>query len=246
MTKERLQKVMASSGVASRRECEEIILEGLVQVNGRVVDRLPAFVDPDTDVITVGGKRVRQARLVYYVLNKPKGVICTSEDPQGRAKAVDLVPAAQRVFCVGRLDADTTGLILLTNDAELTNRLTHPRYKIMKTYVARVSGRIGAEAVEKLRRGVWLAEGRTAEARVKVLKSGRNESLLEITISQGLNRQVRRMLAKVGLALQSLQRTRIGPLKLRGLGVGKYRALSPAEVTTLKRVATSDSGQNSG
>jgi 23S rRNA pseudouridine2605 synthase len=235
--KERLQKVMASAGVASRRECEGIILEGLVQVNGRVVDQLPTFVDPDTDVITVGGKRIRQARPVYYVLNKPKGVICTSADPQGRPKAVDLVPATQRVFCVGRLDADTIGLILLTNDAELTNRLTHPKYKVVKTYVARVSGRIEAEAVEKLRKGVWLAEGRTAEARVKVLKSGRNESLLEITISQGLNRQVRRMLAKVGLAVQSLQRTRIGPLKLEGLGVGRYRHLSPAEVARLRRTA---------
>jgi 23S rRNA pseudouridine2605 synthase len=234
---ERLQKVMASAGVASRRQCEEVILEGMVQVNGRVVDRLPAFVDPETDVITVGGKRIRPARGVYYVLNKPKGVICTSDDPQGRPKAVDLVPAAQRVFCVGRLDADTTGLILLTNDAELTNRLTHPKYKVMKTYVARVSGRVEAEAVERLRRGVWLAEGRTAQARVKVLKSGRNGSLLEITISQGLNRQVRRMLAKVGLAVQSLQRTRVGSVKLEGLGMGKYRSLSPAEVESLRRAA---------
>jgi 23S rRNA pseudouridine2605 synthase len=246
MAKERLQKVMASAGVASRRECEEIILEGLVQVNGRVVDQLPAFVDPDTDVITVGGKRIRQAKLVYYVLNKPKGVICTSDDPQGRPKAVDLVPAAQRVFCVGRLDADTTGLIVLTNDAELTNLLTHPKYKVTKTYVARVSGRIEPEAVQKLRKGVWLAEGRTAQARVKVLKSGRNDSLLEITISQGLNRQVRRMLAKVGLAVQSLQRTRVGPLKLQGLGIGKYRTLSPTEAASLRRGASGDAGQNNG
>ncbi len=135
--KERLQKVMASAGVASRRQCEELILEGAVQVNGRVMDELPAFVDPDVDVITVNGKRLREPQRVYFLLNKPKGVICTSSDPQGRPSAVDLVPARERVFCVGRLDADTTGLIVLTNDPELTNLLTHPKYKVPKTYVAR-------------------------------------------------------------------------------------------------------------
>ncbi len=236
--KERLQKVMAAAGVASRRQCEELILEGAVRVNGRVVDELPAFADPDVDVITVHGRRLQEPRRVYYLLNKPKGVICTSSDPQGRPRAVDLVPGGARVFCVGRLDADTTGLIILTNDADLTNLLTHPKYKVSKTYVAKVAGYVDGQAVEKLRKGVWLAEGRTGRSMVKVLRRGHNDSLVELTISQGLNRQVRRMLAKVGLPVQSLKRTRIGNLGIEGLGVGRYRPLSKGEVASLKRAAT--------
>jgi 23S rRNA pseudouridine2605 synthase len=142
------------------------------------------------------------------------------------------------VFCVGRLDADTTGLIILTNDPELTHLLTHPRYKVPKTYVARVAGHVDSKAVEKLRKGTWLAEGRTGQAVVKVLRSGRHDSVLEITIQQGLNRQVRRMLARVGLPVQSLKRTRIAGLKIAGLGVGRFRPLSKTEVATLKRAAT--------
>ena len=234
--------MMASAGVASRRQCEEIILQGVVRVNGRVADELPAFADPDVDVITVNGRRLQEPRRVYYLLNKPKGVICTSSDPQGRPRAVDLVPTGERIFCVGRLDTDTTGLIVLTNDAELTNLLTHLKYKVSKTYVAKVAGRIEGEALQKLRKGVWLAEGRTTETDVKVLKSGRNESFVEITIKQGLNRQVHRMLAKVGLRVQTLKRTRIGPLKLEGLGVGKFRTLTKAEVASLKRAATRTGG----
>jgi len=237
--KERLQKVMASAGVASRRQCEELILQGVVRVNGRVVDELPAFVDPDADAITVHGRRLQEPRRVYYLLNKPKGVICTSSDPQGRPRAVDLVPGGERIFCVGRLDADTTGLIILTNDAELTNLLTHPKYKVLKTYVAKVAGHVDNQAVEKLRKGIWLAEGKTSRSIVKVLRGGHNDSLVEIRISQGLlNRQVRRMLAKVGLPVQSLKRTRIGGLNVEGLGVGRYRPLSKAEVASLKRAAT--------
>jgi 23S rRNA pseudouridine2605 synthase len=235
--RERLQKVMASAGVASRRECEELILQGSVRVNGRVVDQLPAFADPDTDDITVDGRRLGKSEHVYFLLNKPKGVICTRHDPQGRPKAVDLVPGGKRVFCVGRLDADTTGLIILTNDAELTNLLTHPKYKVPKTYVAKIAGRIDDKALESLRKGVWLAEGRTARARIKVLKRGHHDSLLEITIQQGLNRQVRRMLARVGLPVQSLKRTRIGSLTIEGIGVGKFRPLSRSEVASLRRAA---------
>jgi 23S rRNA pseudouridine2605 synthase len=236
--RERLQKVMASAGVASRRQCEELILEGAVRVNGRVVDELPAFADPEVDVITVHGRRLEEPRRVYYLLNKPKGVICTSSDPQGRPRAVDLVPGGERVFCVGRLDADTTGLIILTNDADLTNLLTHPKYKVSKTYVAKVAGYIDRQVVEKLRKGVWLAEGKTGRATVKVLRRGHHDSLVEITIAQGLNRQVRRMLAKVGLPVQSLKRTRIGNLGIEGLGVGRYRPLSKGEVASLRRAAT--------
>jgi 23S rRNA pseudouridine2605 synthase len=238
MAKERLQKVMASAGIASRRQCEELIVTGVVKVNGRVVDELPVFVDPQADAITVDGRRLRFAERVYFLLNKPKGIICTNRDPQGRTRAVDLVQCHERIFCIGRLDADTTGLIILTNDSELTNKLTHPRYKVPKTYVATVKGRADAKAVEQLKKGIWLAEGKTGKASVKVLKTGHKESLLEITILQGLNRQVRRMLAHVGIPVKSLKRVSIGKLKLQGLGTGRYRSLTKAEVTALKKGPT--------
>jgi 23S rRNA pseudouridine2605 synthase len=240
--RERLQKIMASAGVASRRQCEELILQGVVRVNGKVVDELPAFADPENDNITVSGRRLKSPDRVYFLVNKPKGVICTSHDPEGRPSAVALVPTSERVFCVGRLDADTMGLLILTNDAELTNLLTHPRYKVPKTYVARVSGHLDDAAVERLRKGVWLAEGKTGQAAVKVLHNGREEAHIEITIRQGLNRQVRRMLAGVGLSVQSLKRTRIGNLKIEGLGVGQYRPLTRSEVEYLRRAATEHKG----
>jgi 23S rRNA pseudouridine2605 synthase len=239
MAEQRLQKVLAAAGIDSRRKCEELILSGQVRVNRKLIDTLPAFVDPDKDVITVGGRKVRAARKVYFLLNKPKSVICTNSDPHGRKKAIDLVRTNERIFCVGRLDADTTGLIILTNDSELTNRLTHPRYGIAKTYTARIKGQITGEQVEKLKKGVWLAEGKTGRASVKILKRRHNESSIEITIRQGLNRQIRRMLAKIGLPVKSLTRTRLGKLTIRGLGVGKFRALTNAEVAYLKK-ATAD------
>ena len=234
MTEQRLQKVLAAAGLDSRRKCEQLILDGLVRVNRKVVDKLPAFVDPEKDVISVNGRKIHAVRKVYFLLNKPRNVICTNSDPQGRKKAIDIVSAAQRIFCVGRLDTDTTGLIILTNDSELSNRLTHPKYGLAKTYVATVKGQIQGEAVEKLKRGIWLSEGKTARASVKILKRSYRESLLQIVIRQGLNRQVRRMLAKVGLSVKSLRRTRIGRLNERGLGVGKFRALTKAEVEYLK------------
>ncbi len=237
MTEQRLQKVLAAAGVDSRRKCEELILDGVVCVNRRVVDKLPAFVDPDKDIITVNGKKIRAAGKVYFLLNKPKGVLCTSHDPRGRKKAIDLVQTDERIFCVGRLDADTTGLIILTNDSELSNRLTHPRYGIAKTYVVRIKGEIKPEQIDKLKKGIWLAEGKTSGAAVKVLKRRHTESLIEIIIRQGLNRQVRRMLAKVGLPVKSLTRTKIGGLEVRGLGVGKSRPLTNAEVVRLKKAA---------
>ena len=239
MTEQRLQKVLAAAGVDSRRKCEELILDGAVRVNRKVVDKLPVFVDPEKDVITVNGKKIRAARKVYFLLNKPKGVICTNSDPQGRKRAIDIVQSGERIFCVGRLDADTTGLIILTNDSELSNILTHPRYEIAKTYVVKVKGEIKPEQIEKLKKGVWFAEGKTGRASVKILKRSRKESLIEITIRQGLNRQVRRMLAKVGLPVKSLTRTRIGKLTIRGLGIGKFRALTKAEVAYLKKTTTS-------
>lgn len=237
MAEQRLQKVLAAAGVDSRRNCEELIVDGAVRVNGKVVDELPAFVDPEKDVITVNGKQIRAARKVYYLLNKPKGVICTNSDPQGRKKAIDLVRTPERVFCVGRLDADTTGIIILTNDSEMANKLSHPRYELPKTYVVGVKGLITGEQVERLKKGIWLAEGKTGRASAKILKRGRKESLIEVTIRQGLNRQVRRMLAKVGLPVKSLKRTRIGKLTSRGLGVGKFRTLTAGEIAYLKKLS---------
>ncbi len=236
MAEQRLQKILAAAGVDSRRNCEELILDGVVRVNRKVVDELPAFADAEKDAITVHGKRIHAAQKVYFLLNKPKGVICSNRDPQGRKMAIDVVGTAERIFCVGRLDIETTGIIVLTNDSEMANRLTHPRYGLPKTYVVRVRGLIQGETAEKLKRGIWLAEGKTGRASVKILKRSHKESSIEITIRQGLNRQVRRMLAAVGLKVKSLKRTRIGRLSERGLGVGKFRRLSKAEVAYLKKV----------
>jgi 23S rRNA pseudouridine2605 synthase len=235
MAEQRLQKILAAAGVDSRRNCEELILSGVVRVNRKVVDELPAFADAAKDLITVNGRKIFAANKVYYLLNKPKGVICTNSDPQGRRKAIDLVGATERIFCVGRLDADTTGLIILTNDSELANLLTHPRYELPKTYVVRVKGSVVGDMVDKLKRGIWLSEGKTGRASVKILKRGPKESLIEIGIRQGLNRQIRRMLARVGLRVKSLKRTHIGKISERGVGVGRFRQLSEAEVAYLKK-----------
>ena len=233
--KQRLQKVLAAAGIGSRRSCEELILEGSVRVNGKVVEHLPAFVETESDVITVDGKKIHQAEKVYFLLNKPKGVICTNHDPYGRKKVIDLIDCNERVFCVGRLDIDTTGAIIVTNDSELANRLTHPRYELAKTYEVKIKGRIEGDAIEKLKKGVWLSEGKTGRAGVKVVKRSHNESLLEINISQGLNRQVRRSLARVGFKVKALRRTRIGNISIKGLGVGVYKRLSRGEIAFLKK-----------
>ncbi len=234
MAEQRLQKVLAAAGIASRRRCEELIVEGEVRVNRQVVDELPAFVDLEKDIITVNGKRIRSSAKEYYLLNKPKSVICTNSDPQGRRKAIDIVYSKSRIFCVGRLDMDTSGLIVLTNDSELTNKLTHPRYELAKTYVAHVKGEITGDEVEKLKKGIWLAEGKTNKAAIKILKRNNKESLVQITVRQGINRQIRRMLAKVGLNVKSLKRIKIGKLTDRGIGVGQYRKLTNAEIKYLE------------
>ena len=238
MAEQRLQKILAAAGIDSRRKCEELILEGAVRVNRKVVDTLPTFADPIKDIITVNGKKIHPEQKVYFLLNKPKGVICTNRDPAGRKKAIDLVQTDKRIFCVGRLDADTSGIIILTNDSELANKLAHPRYGLAKTYIAHIKGRIVGEQTEKLKKGIWLAEGKTGRAIVKIVKSSHKESIVEISIRQGLNRQVRRTLARVGLSLKSLTRTRIGKLNSRGLGIGKFRKLTAPEVGYLKKTTT--------
>lgn len=226
---------MAAAGVASRRKCEDLITDGVVRVNRKVVDELPAFADPDTDIITVRGKRIQRAEKVYFLLNKPKSVICTSSDPAGRKKAIDLVDCPLRIFCVGRLDADTTGAIILTNDSDLANRLTHPKYELPKTYEVRIRGRIEGASLEKLKKGVWLSEGRTGRAAVKVIRRTTSESLVQVTIRQGLNRQVRRTIARLGYKVKALKRTRIGNITIKSLPLGGYKKLSKAQLAYLKK-----------
>jgi 23S rRNA pseudouridine2605 synthase len=226
----RLAKHLAHAGVASRRGAEALVAEGRVTVDGEVI------VDPARDVrgeeaIAVDGEPVRQpARRVVYALNKPAGVVSTARDTHGRPTVVDLVPGERRLYPVGRLDADTTGLILLTDDGELAHVLTHPRFEVAKTYRARVAGRPDAKALRRLRDGVELEDGRTAPARVRLLPGGE----LEITIHEGRKRQVRRMCAAVGHEVLALQRVAFGSLALGGLRPGRHRRLSPAEVASLR------------
>ncbi len=233
--RQRLQKILASAGIDSRRKCEELILEGAVTVNGTMINELPAFADADVDDIRVNGERIRQAEKVYYLLNKPKGVICTNSDPMRRQRAIDLIDTQKRIFCVGRLDVDTTGAIILTNDSELTNRLTHPRYELPKTYHVKLRGRMEGEEIEKLKKGVWLSEGKTERAAVKVLKKTATETLLEVSIRQGLNRQIRRTFAHLGYKVKALKRTQIGNIVLKGIAVGSYKKLTGAQIDYLKK-----------
>jgi 23S rRNA pseudouridine2605 synthase len=232
---ERLQKVLARAGIASRRRVEEMIAAGRVRVNG-VVARLGQRVDPAKDEVEVDGSRVPLAAdLVYFLMNKPEGIVTTAADPQGRATVVDLLEGDRRVWPVGRLDVDTEGALLLTNDGELTFRLTHPRYEVPKTYVAEVARTVSRAEAGTLARGVDLEDGTTAPARVRVLETSRGRSLVEITIAEGRNRQVRRMFAAIGAPVLRLARTAIGPLMLGRLKPGTYRRLRPHEVQALYR-----------
>ena len=236
MAKLRLQKILAAAGIDSRRKCEELIIEGSVRVNRKTVDTLPVFADPESDIITVHGKRIPSPERVYFLLNKPKGVICTNSDPRGRKKAIDLIDCQQRIFCVGRLDADTIGAIILTNDSELTNRLTHPKYELPKTYQVTVKGRVEAPTIEKLKKGIWLSDGKTRPAAVKVIRRSNTQTVLQIIIRQGLNRQIRRVLAKLEHPVKSLCRLKIGNISIKNLSLGAYRKLSKTHIDYLKKI----------
>jgi len=231
--------MLARAGIGSRRACEELILEGRVQVNGAVVDRLPVLVDPHRDQVWVDGRPVRPERPVYFMLHKPRGVVCTNRDPGGRRRAVDLLGGVrERVYPVGRLDAESTGLLLMTNDGDLAARLMHPRYGVPKTYRAEVAGRMGAPALERLRAGVWLSDGRTAGADASIVYQRADSTILEITLREGRNREVRRVLAKLGHKVYRLKRIRIGGLSLKGLPAGGFRPLRPDEVRGLTAAAS--------
>jgi len=237
---ERVQKVLARAGFGSRRACEQLIAAGRVTIGARPAV-LGDRVDPDPMELAVDGIPVpTRPGLVHYLLNKPAGVVTTAQDPQGRATVVGLVPAEPRVFPVGRLDYDTEGLLVLTNDGELTQRLTHPRYGVAKTYLAEVDGVPAPAAIRRLREGVDLDDGRTAPARAVLVQAGAGPdatSAVEIVVHEGRNRQVRRMCDAVGHPVRRLVRTRIGPLADARLRPGEWRALTPAEVRALYEAA---------
>lgn len=235
---DRLQKVLALVGWGSRRACEELIAAGRVTVNGEVAV-LGRRVDPDHDLIEVDGAPVGvRPGLVHYLLNKPSGVVTTMSDPQGRPTVAGLVPAEPRVFPVGRLDADTEGLLLMTNDGELANRIAHPRHGVPKEYLAEVEGGpLSAGAVRRLREGVELDDGPTAPATVSQVDPG----VLRITIHEGRNRQVRRMCEAVGHPVRRLVRVRIGPISDRSLRPGAWRPLSTEELLALTRAVSEGS-----
>ena len=228
---ERLQKVLARVGIGSRRVCENLIAEGRVLVDGEMAV-LGRRVDPETALIEVDGAPVGvRPDLVHYILNKPAGVVTTADDPQGRPTVVGLVPNEPRVFPVGRLDVDTEGLLLLTNDGELAHRLTHPSYGVEKEYVAEVEGLPTRAVLRRLREGVELDDGPTAPARATLI----DPSVVRLTIHEGRNRQVRRMCEAVGHSVVRLVRTRIGPLADRSLAPGAWRELTGDEVRSLQR-----------
>ncbi|MET0729481.1 MAG: pseudouridine synthase [Acidimicrobiales bacterium] len=227
----RLQKVLAQAGLGSRRVCEDLIDRRRVRVNGEVAV-LGRRVDPEVDVIEVDGAQIgTRAGLVHYLLNKPAGVVTTASDTHGRRTVVDIVPGDPRVFPVGRLDADSEGLLLLTNDGDLAHRLTHPSYGVDKEYLVEVEGNPHRGVVRRLREGVELEDGITAPAKVAVL----GDHLLRITIHEGRNRQIRRMCEAVGTPVRRLVRTRIGALVDRRLAPGEWRRLTQDEVRALER-----------
>ena len=263
----RLHKAMADAGVASRRESEALIAEGRVKVNGHVITKMPAWVDPENDKITVDGEHLKRPHTkspgwgasggakTYIMVNKPKRVISSNDDPEGRKRVIDLIdiPIAARLFPVGRLDYDSTGLILLTNDGELTNRLTHPSYEVTKRYLVNVDGRLTEADAEKLRKGLYLAhKGKpsgagahlrlAAAAVVKILghetdRTRGDRTSLSITLKEGQNREVRRIMARLGHKVRKLQRVAIGPVKLKGLALGGWRMLTSTEVNMLYKAA---------
>jgi 23S rRNA pseudouridine2605 synthase len=237
---QRLQKVLAHASVASRRQSEDLIRQGRVSVNGRVVTELGTKVDPARDEIRVDGRRVQIAPgHVYVMLNKPRGVLSTMEDARGRQALGDLVQAPVRLYPVGRLDATSEGLILLTDDGELANLLTHPRYEHEKEYRAFVNGRPSEETLAAWRRGIVLDDKPTAPARVDIIRYERDSTYLRIVLREGRKRQIRRIAAVLGHPVRELKRVRLGPLELGTLEAGQWRYLTAKEVRELEAIKQS-------
>jgi pseudouridine synthase len=235
---ERLQKYLAQAGVASRRQAEQMMQEGRVRVNGQVVSELGVKIDSDRDFVKVDGKTVRPERLAYILMNKPKNTICTLDDPGRRVRVVDLVRGVKaRLFPVGRLDWDTTGALLLTNDGELANLLIHPRHSVPRTYVAKIKGIPTPERLAKLKKGVYLDGRRTLPAYAKLLSVKEKNSLIQLTLREGRNRQVKRMCQAIGHPCLRLTRVAFGSLTVNDLAPGAWRHLTAEEVAYLKAAA---------
>ncbi|MGI6402562.1 MAG: pseudouridine synthase [Thermoguttaceae bacterium] len=234
----RLQQVLAAAGYGSRRQCEAFITEGRVEVDGQIVTELGVRVKPGEQKIRVDGEGLPKVKPVYVALNKPKNTLCTNSDPQGRRRAIDFLPdELGRLFPVGRLDKNSEGLLLLTNDGALAQRLAHPSYKIPKTYRVQVAGLVDYELVNALKRGVHIAEGIVQADDATIRSSHKRSSTLEITLTEGKNREIRRMLARVGHKVMQLRRVQLGTIKLGRLGPGEYRHLTASEVAELYRLA---------
>ena len=232
---QRINKLLAAAGLGSRRQVDELITDGRVEIDGKTVTQVGVKVDIDKAKISVDGEPLRRHRPMYFAVNKPSGVLCTNRDPEGRPRVIDLIPGNNRLFPVGRLDASSTGLILLTNDGELAQRLAHPKHSVPKQYFVVVAGQVEPDAMRRLQRGIYLAEGlaRVDGAKIRKVRKGCTE--IEITLSEGKNREIRRVLARLGHRVVTLRRTAIGPLKLAMLQEGGYRPLSPDEVAALYR-----------
>lgn len=245
MPPERIQKILADAGIASRRAAERMVLDGRVAVNGRVISRPGTPADPETDRIAVDGKQIAgRPPAVYLVLNKPPGYVTTAHDERGRPTVMDLVyKTKERVFPVGRLDLESEGLLLLTNDGELAQRLTHPKHEVEKEYLALVRGVPDAESLRQLRRGIAIEERLTAPATIEVIKppddspAHAGHTWLRVVLTEGRKRQVRLMCEAVGLPVVRLIRSRIGPLRLRGLVPGRVRELTAAEIERIRQAA---------
>lgn len=230
----RLDKHLANLGICSRRAVEDLLQEQNVTINGKRVDKPGVRLDPLKDIILINGEKPKRPALKYYLLNKPKGYISTTADEMSRKNVMSLIKTNERIYPVGRLDKDTTGLLILTNDGELTNLLTHPRFHIAKTYRLTIIGGISEEQLQRLRNGMLLEDGPTSPAEVKVVNKNAREIILDMTIHEGRNRQIRRMCAEVKLDLKELERIGIGTLRDPQLKIGKYRELSRSEIKTLK------------
>ncbi|WP_161877967.1 pseudouridine synthase [Alkalibacterium sp. MB6] len=240
---ERLQKLMAHAGVASRRGSEKLIKEGRVKVNGEVVTEMGLIVKKN-DTIEVDNVPITQEQKLYFLFNKPRGVITSASDHKGRKTVVDYFSSIeQRIYPVGRLDYDTTGVLIMTNDGELTNQLTHPKFGIEKTYVAKVTGLVHKSSIAKLEKGLFIDNYKTrpAKARIIEINKAKNTSLIELTIHEGKNHQVKKMLQAIGHPVEKLNRSHYGFLTTEGLQSGEWRELKPFEVNKLKQLAHEES-----
>lgn len=235
--RERLQKLLAAAGLGSRRACEELITSGRVEVDRTVVTELGVRVDPAAQEIRVDGERLPDPKRVVYMLNKPVGVMTTNYDPSGRPRVVDLVPSERRLFAIGRLDRMSEGLILVTNDGSLANLLAHPRYGVEKKYLVQVAGVPSGELLDQLCRGVRLAEGEVHAKRVSIRSQHKQSAVLEMVLDEGKNREIRRMLARLGHKVHQLKRVAVGGLSLGNLLPGQWRQLAWSEVEALRRDA---------